>query len=502
LIDQAIAGFEGPVYDFGQAIKLLLLGKREGFAMKKFVLVMGLVSFICACSSDNPCEDGYAMYDGSCYPSAYSAIFTVTSKADILFVVDNSGSMVGEQLQLGESFKAFTTELERFFGDKYHVAVVTTGMESSGCPACDAVITQSCLNETGENGRFQDRVCQNLGDIDYPDYTCVADPTCSKVVTADTKSCFFDETLSEGIAMVGIHGCGYERGLAPIRVALNQLSSSYNAGFLRKDATLVVVVISDEDDCGEVGDVTEGMGGIGGNVCYYAAKGIDPDGNLGDPEGKPYELTPVAEYYDFLMDLKGNRQGMVKFAAIVGVKDVHDLSTTTIDYTWDATKNRYQIDDACQTAGCTGSFCFAEPGTRYIELAQMFGIGKHGFVDSICQNDFSNAMDKLGIFSACSDSYLLKDKLSNIDQVRVILNHNEIPRFSCSTPGDLIECSGLEDTSCVQGSCVETWSYLAPSDPPDPAAPGGSISFAEHCKPCQTIKVGESFSLDVVELAK
>ncbi len=37
---------------------------------------------------------------------------------------------------------------------------------------------------------------------------------------------------------------------------------------------------------------------------------------------------------------------------------------------------------------------------------------------------------------------------------------------------------------------------------PDPAAPGGSISFAEHCKPCQTIKVGESFSLDVVELAK
>ncbi|MBW1873183.1 MAG: hypothetical protein JRJ19_14025 [Deltaproteobacteria bacterium] len=470
--------------------------------MKKFILVMGLVSFVCSCSTDNSCETGYAMYDGSCYPAAYSAIFTVTSKADILFVVDNSGSMVGEQVQLGYSFKAFATELERFFGDQYHVAVVTTGMESPGCPNCDAIITQSCMNETGENGRFQDRVCLNQGTIDNPDYTCTTDPVCSKVVTADSKSCFFDEALSEGMALVGINGCGYERGLASMRTALDTLAGSYNAGFLRKDATLVVVVISDEDDCGEVGDATEGMAAIGGNACYYAAKGVDPEGNYNDPEGKPYQLTPVEEYYDFLMGLKGNRQGMVKFAAVVGVKDIHDLSTTTIEYTFDSSSNHYRVDDACQTQGCTGSFCSAEPGTRYIRLAQMFGIGQHGFVDSICQNDFSNAMNKLGIFSACSDEYFLKDKLLDIDQVRVMLNHSEIPRFTCAAPGDLVECAGLEDSSCVQGSCVETWSYLAPSDPPDPAAPGGVISFADHCKPCQTINVGESFNLDIVEIAE
>jgi hypothetical protein len=428
----------------------------------------------------------------------WTQTISISSMADILFIIDNSGSMVGEQAQLGASFNAFAQVLDEKFGDQYHIAVISTGMESPGCPACDAVITQSCMNETGENGRFQDRIGENIGTIDNPEYVFTEDPNCPRWLEPEDKDCFYDIATDKGFSLVGINGCGYERGLAPMRVALDNLAGSYNQGFLRKDATLAVVIITDEDDCGEVGDVTEGLGGIGGNVCYYASKGVDPDGGFSDPDGVPYRLTPVEDYYNFLLGLKDNREGMVKFAAIVGIKDINDLSTTTIEYTWDASKNRYQIDDACTTAGCTGAFCFAEPGTRYIRLAQMFGIGKNGFIDTICQNSFSTTMEALGTFVACPKRFLLSEEILDPDLANILINDEGVPRFSCDKPGELEECSGESDTSCSQGNCVETWSYTPPDTPPDPAALGGTIEFATHYDPCELFGEGDQVHIELV----
>jgi hypothetical protein len=328
------------------------------------------------------------------------------AEVDILFVVDNSGSMVGEQTQLARSFDAFTATLQENSGKDYRIAVITTGMESVGCPPCDPpFIPGSCMNETGENGRFQDRICKNEGTVDNPLYVCRQDTTC-RVVTFANKNCFYDEVQQEGIAFVGVNGCGYEKGLAPMRRALqDDLINSYNANFLRQNATLAVVIISDEEDCGEVGDASENIPTAMGQMCYYAAKGIGPDGETShpdDPDGRPYHLTPVEEYYSFLVDLKGGHEGLVKFAAIVGVKDVENLATTTIEYFWNANvpNPRWDIEDACQLGepNCTGRYCFAKPGTRYIKLAQMFGIGQNGFVDTICQGDLTTSMENLARF--------------------------------------------------------------------------------------------------------
>ncbi len=432
----------------------------------------------------------------------WTQTISIASMADILFVIDNSGSMVGEQGQLGQSFSAFTSELENYFGGDYHIAIVSTGMESPGCPPCDTVITQSCMNETGENGRFQDRIGYNQGTIDMPDYIFTTDPQCSRVVDSTTKWCFYDTSQSRGFAMVGVNGCGYERGLAPIKVALDTLlAGTYNGGFLRENATLVVVVISDEDDCGEVGDVTEGMPGIGGNSCYFAAKGVDPDGAFNDPEGKQYRLTPVEDYYNFLLRLKGNREGMVKFAAIVGIKDTQDLSTTTIEYFWDDGHSRWDIEPACTTAGCSGEFCSAKPGTRYVKLAQLFGIGKNGFIDTICQNDFSSTMQELGTFVACPKVFLLSEAILDPDLANILINGTAIPRYSCGYTDEvkLTECSGPSDDSCPNGlACIPTWNYNPPTNPPDPKAPGGTISFAQHYDPCEFFGEGESVHIELV----
>ncbi|MBW1806890.1 MAG: VWA domain-containing protein, partial [Deltaproteobacteria bacterium] len=427
---------------------------------------------------------------------------SISAQADILFVIDNSGSMFGEQQQLGESISAFTQVLDSSFGDNYQIAIITTGMLSAGCPRCDTMaIPAGCINDSGEDGRFQNRIGQNVGTVDNPVYEFTTDPACDLIIEPQTKDCFYDTIEQKGYAMVGIEGCGYERGLAAIKSALGDLAGNHNGGFLRPNATLAVVVISDEDDCGEVGDVNEGLVGIRGDACYYASKGVDPEGLSNDPEGKPYRLTLVEEYYSFLLGLKDGKEGMVKFAAIVGVKDVDDLSTTTIEYTWDG--SRYTIDDACMVANCPGNkFCGAEPGTRYIKLAQKFVIGMNGFVATICQNDFSETMEKLGTFVACPKTFLLSEEILDPDLANILINDEGVPRFSCDKPGELEECSGLSDTSCSQGSCVETWSYTPPDTPPDPAARGGTIAFATHYDPCVLFGEGDQVRIELIYVTK
>ena len=235
---------------------------------QRLVLFMCLFAFVIpACQDYN-----YEEVLGSITNIVRDAeVVNVSSKADILFVIDNSGSMAGEQRQLAESFRGFTNALEEKFGDDYHIAMITTGMESTGCPRCSDIYTSSCTNSTGENGRFQDRICRNVGTDASPEYECRTDSSC-RVVASDSKSCFYDPVNQEGTVFAGVEGCGFERGLAPMKVALKDLASNYNAGFLRDDAVLVVVIISDEEDCGEVGDVYE-LTSDGGNVCNFAAKG-------------------------------------------------------------------------------------------------------------------------------------------------------------------------------------------------------------------------------------
>jgi hypothetical protein len=342
---------------------------------------------------------------------------------DILFVLDNSGSMVGEQAALAESFDRLVSYLVEGEVD-YHIAVVTTGVESTGCPACDAMIEDACINSTGETGRFQDRVCRNQGDEQNPDYVCESDPSC-RVVDSSDWSCFYD--LDErGTVFVGVKGCGIERGLAAMRNALDgSLLFDYNQNFLREAARLAVIVVSDEDDCGEVGDVYE-LSGDGGNICYFADRGEGPEPNNpvytpttyhpDDPQQRPYELTPVEDYAEFLLGVKNKQSRLVKFAAVVGV----DPNGTDINYEW--TGSRWEVTNACTTPGCTGDYCYAKPGKRYIELAEILD----GSVESICQTDFAEPMVRI---AGASTGYLRIFPLSypptSPDTIRVWVDDDE-----------------------------------------------------------------------------
>jgi hypothetical protein len=471
--------------------------------MKRAGSVFGLVIFefiwafaFVGCSRDGNSSD------------VKSISFNLHNGVDILLVVDNSGSMVGEQLQLGKSFAAFSQVLEERFRDNYHIAVITTGIESENCPRCDEITGQSCINETLEDGRFQDRIGINLGTEFEPDYQFETEPSC-RIVTQANKDCFYDESDSSGIVLDGVTGCGYERGLEAIRMALQEDNlSTYNEGFFREDASLAIIVISDEDDCGNVGDVNETLSGIMADVCYYAAKGEDPDGNTTDPEGKAYSLTPVQEYYDFLVGLKG--EGNVKFAAIVGMEDPSDPGASEITYeevNFPDGTTMMRPKSACFTPGCEGmdAFCSAKPGTRYIDLAQMFGA--NGYIDTICQEDFSDTMAAIGTFVACPDKFALNQAVSNSALETVTIGDTEFPKYSCAQAvnNELVACDPNEAGSCLAGECKPTWIYCPPDGgAPDVVcsaerncsgltfenAPGGYLQFCEHSEPCKFAQTG------------
>ncbi|RME29324.1 MAG: hypothetical protein D6806_01600, partial [Deltaproteobacteria bacterium] len=297
----------------------------------------------------------------------------------------------------------------------------------------------------------------------------------------------------------------------PILQALDDLKS-VQPDFLRPNATLAIILVSDEEDCGSVGDVTERTS-AGGLTCYFAAAGHDDQGRTSDDTGRPYELTSVDEFYDRLIALKGGETGMVKFAAIVGVSDPANPDDTKIEFYQHPFYERADVRPACETPGCKSQCapfenvnqakyvgcleaCEAKPGTRYIEMARKFG--NNGFVDTICQADFAETMAKVGEFVGCPKVFKLQEPILHPDLANILINGEEVPRFSCGfSEVRLAECSGPSDTSCPDNApCVETWTYHPPDGSPD--APGGTITFASHYDPCEFFQPGESVHIELV----
>jgi hypothetical protein len=153
------------------------------------------------------------------------------SKVDVLFVVDNTASMIEEQPRLRQAIPAFTgSALAK--GVDLHVAVTTTGIDpaSGSCPGGA---------DGGEAGRI------------FP-----ADRSNDRVLTHRTP-----DLAAELQRNVEVGLCAYvEQGMEAVRRALSEplvdgaddprtpLPEDGNRGFLRDEAALAVVFVGDEDD--------------------------------------------------------------------------------------------------------------------------------------------------------------------------------------------------------------------------------------------------------------
>jgi len=156
------------------------------------------------------------------------------TKVDILFAIDNSGSMGDEQDNLIAAFPGFVAGIQDAlqFAESYHIGVVTSD-------SYDA-------NESG---------CRGVGDL----VTQTGGSDSSNAVCGPFTSGFrwFDNTepdlvtTFECAAQVGTDGSGDEEqvhGVLRATDAERNAPGACNDGFLRDDALLVVVLITDEED--------------------------------------------------------------------------------------------------------------------------------------------------------------------------------------------------------------------------------------------------------------
>lgn len=179
--------------------------------------------------------DASAMFEEGFRQQNYDAV-------DVLWVVDNSCSMDEEQGQMRTNFASFISEFVALSLD-YQMAIVTTDMDNRS-----------------QAGQF-------VGSIMTP-----ATPNI--------------ETEFQRQANQGSGGSGDERGMDAVYAALTEpLRSGTNAGFIRDEAALAVVVLSDEDDFSRIADATfqswfQGLKADAAKVSFNAIVGDPTTGGL------------------------------------------------------------------------------------------------------------------------------------------------------------------------------------------------------------------------------
>tara|TARA_B110000037_G_C17058438_1_gene480805 strand:+ start:283 stop:1191 length:909 start_codon:yes stop_codon:yes gene_type:complete len=221
-------------------------------------------------------------------------------EVDILWVVDDSPSMAEEQLLIAQGFGAFIAGIEETNID-FHIGVVSTDMDLSN---------------------------PNRGVL-------VGEP--SYLTSEDNYIELFQERVQ-----VGVGGSDKEKGLSAALHALTEpMLSGPNQGFLRPFATLLLIFVSDEDDCSD-GDTLDGSSG---SSCY-------DDRDM---------LIPVKDFVTDFQGIKGPGARVVS-SSVVG-PDV----ANNCDDSW--------------------------PGHRYSTISEVSG----GVLGDICESDYSDLMAEMGL---------------------------------------------------------------------------------------------------------
>lgn len=133
-------------------------------------------------------------------------------EADILFVVDDSGSMDTHQQNLSENITKFTSTFLKTSALDYNIGVITTDRDGNyGTSKC----------------------CGRL----------IGSP---RVISKSTPNA---DMILQGRLMVGTGGSGLESPFDTASIALSPgMLASDNAGFIREKAALIVIFITDAED--------------------------------------------------------------------------------------------------------------------------------------------------------------------------------------------------------------------------------------------------------------
>lgn len=347
-------------------------------------------------------------------------VLSGAGQLDILFVIDDSGSMREEQAALVEQMPRFIEILTS--GDlnddgtqdfaparDLHLGVVSTNMGVGGIGSI-----------TGCTGPGDDGVLRNVpatGVVgcatSYPSFLSYDATSVDPQQAATDFAC---------IGTLGTLGCGFEQQLEATLKALTPATSDRrfhavgtgtafghadgrNRGFLRRDSLLAVILVTDEDDC----SAREPRLFSPSNLLTAADPLFNQDLNL-RCHLNPTALFPLSRYINGLKELRPPDSGLVLFAAIVGVPHalVSDQTRANVDFHDPVARDAYYdqilaapdmqavIDPTTVapnrnlTPACITTTGRAYPPRRVVEVAK--GMGADAVLQSICDNNFAGAL--------------------------------------------------------------------------------------------------------------
>ena len=361
---------------------------------------------VCEASSPRSSDENAGVIDEDCEQGedceAPSLPPTIDS-VDILLVVDNSKSIEPAAAQIkAELPRLINAIVTGHDGDTSFPAAssVHVGVTTSSVGPLDIDLAE-CLGQGG--GEFLKPAEVGVTcDVSYPGFLAFEQGSAT-LATVDTVSC---------VPLVPPGGCGFEQpleaGLRAVSPAIDHrtafingsgVGDTTNAGFLREDSLLVVVVVTDEDDCS-----------IEGGSRFFH----DPNA-LGENVRCALSATSLYDVNRYVEGFRGLRQGNdnVIFAVIGGVPAYFVSEEVTADFDLASDEGaaayfaRVQSDPrmtpvadgdpydpstlikpACKQNGLT-----ATPPVRLLEMAAAFG--PRGVLGSVCADDYGHTTGRL-----------------------------------------------------------------------------------------------------------
>ena len=371
---------------------------------------------------------------------------------DLLFVVDNSGSMRQEQGALREQFPKLIQTLttgKKSDGESFppvkdmHLGVVSTDMGLAGIannfPGCN---TQRHING-GDDGVLLHPGNTGAGCAAmYPPFlSFVQGKDDPQKITTDfgcianlgTSGCGFEQQLEAGLKALwpknykDADGNVYAPDKNPILFLSTTPDGRFghgdtpttqggNGGFLRNDpikglSLIAIIIVSDEEDCSSkntnhfvsTNDPMNPLSKQGINLrCYYNKQ----------------NLFEIDRYVKGFQGLRPDAPQLVIYGAIVGVPKELVSKEAREGVKWDdqASRDAYydtiltdtrmverpmnenvpsiaNVAPSCSRTDAAGEKADAYPPVRMVQVAKSFG--ENAVVQSICQDDFGPAMDAI-----------------------------------------------------------------------------------------------------------
>jgi hypothetical protein len=370
--------------------------------------------------------------------SECTSIVTLQRAADILFVIDNSGSMAEEQGTLAANFPRFVEVLEgELVGASYRIGITTTdqiGLRASSCRS--RLFEFTWEGQLGPDQQYIERHEQQAGCLD----SCLYDsidlvPTSNgggdKVSRPWLEKSSGSTNVPPGVTIAealqcigpqGINGYGYEMPLESMRTVL----ADNAAGFMREDALLAVVFVTDEADCSMSSNNDAWIANEynpfwtyedrpTSGVCWNA--GVACDGGPGtydwcwaqdkDRNGEPTSdaeravLLPLERYASVLNDIANVKaarggNGTVLVAVIAGVPEGYTDGAPLVYQ--DSADWRFNLEYGIGPGCGRGTESIGDPPgippVRLREFAERYATeGRNMF--SICNADYAVALQEI-----------------------------------------------------------------------------------------------------------